>query len=327
MTKSKAIRVCFFIIPNYNTSEVTHPLQKFEILLSTRPAILNNAWTGRHSGVDVGSLTHFRLTVLPEQMNLLRLGAENRFEVQIQLVLSAQNGPHPEYESCAVFAQIARLQVVLACDAVDSLHVFHASDLNHEQQSRHRRPWFYNPNFTSFEVTPSMLTDALRVHSVNESMRTSYRDIVNVTVYASVELRSFCDLSNTPASCMSHVLNAMSHTITHHSIDENRRSVFETNAEPDDLFDAGQFPAQDQKKPPMRLLSDFTCAGPNCRWPHADEGDFFNYGPNSRMNFSGYSMCLLRNVCFENQKMLMYMPHFFSNLEDFLDNRKRVDGG
>ena len=182
---------CYLALPDYNSSEVTHPFQKFEILLSTRPAILDNACADRHSSVDFGSLKHFRLTVLPEQMNLIQLGAENSFQVQLQLVLSAQNGPQPEYESCAVFAQIARLQVALACDAVQLLHVFDALDLNREQKTQHERPWFYNPNFSSFEVTPSMLTDALRYQSVNVSMCTSCLDIVNVTVYASVELRSF----------------------------------------------------------------------------------------------------------------------------------------
>jgi hypothetical protein len=311
---------CYIVASDYTyRSELTHPFQKFEILLSTHPVILDNACADRDLSADFFSLKHFRLTVLPELMNLIQHGTESSFQIQIQFVLSAHNAPHSEYENCAVFARISRLQVALACDAEHKLHVFDDLDVNLQQKRQHDRPWFYDPNFSSFEVTPSMLTDALRYHSVNVSMRTSCSDIVNVTLDASVELRSYCDFSNTPASCISHVLNATSQTTSHHSREEKRRSAFTTNAQPNDLFDVDRLSAHDQIKLPRRLLSDFTCAGPNRKWNHADEADFFNYGPNSRLNFSGYSMCLLRNVCFENQKMVMYVPHYFANLPDFLD--------
>jgi hypothetical protein len=310
---------CHVIVPDYKQrSDVTHPFQKFEILLSTQPVILDNACADRDLIVDFVSLKHFRLTVLPENMNLLELGAENDFQVQIQLVLSAHNGAHSEYENCAVFAQIARLQVVLACDSLHSVYVFDHFNVIHQQKT-HESPWFYDPIFSSFEVAPSMLTDTLRYHYVNVSMRTSCADILNVSVDASVELRSFCDFSRIPASCISHVLNATSQTITHHSKDEKRRSGFETNAKPNDHFDSDRLSAHVQTKLPRRLLSDFTCAGPNRRWDHADEVNFFDYGTNSRLKFSGYSMCLLRNVCFENQTMRLYVPHYFENLPDFLD--------
>jgi hypothetical protein len=199
-----------------------------------------------------------------------------------------------------------------------SAFLFDTLDIN-QQKIEQGVPWFYNPGFSWFEVASNTRQDILRTRSVNVSMQTQCTDVVHVSVDASVTLQTFCP--NSSRAYVSRTMNATSQNVTHHSNHEKYRSTFIKDTKPNDLFDKpAPLAHANIHASPRRLMSDFACAGPNRKWPYPDSASYlYAYGPDQQVKTPSYSMCLLRNVCWIKNRMVMFVPEIFAYLEDFLD--------
>ena len=313
--------IVIHFLPNakhYYTKNITHELahrpQSFQIILSGDLLILEHS----DSGSSFNSLQHFRLTVIPESMALRGNTTGADFQIQVQLTLSASDVQGAEHNHCRIFAKINELKVGVSCNSMHSAFLFDTLDMN-QQNIEQDVPWFYNPGFSWFEVASNARQDTLRTRSINVSMQTHCTDIVHVSVDASVTLQTFCP--KTSRACVSRTMNATSQNVTHYSNHEKYRSTFITDTKPNDLFDKpAPLAHANIQASPRRLMSDFACAGPNRKWPYPDNASYLKaYGPDQQVKTPSSSMCLLRNVCWIKNRMVMFLPVIFSHLPDFLD--------
>lgn len=319
----------FFIshqfVPLPEPRALTHVPQKFQIVLSGSPVILNSACRDEVEDENSALLQHFRLFVVPESMVLRSNGsaAHAVLDIRIQLTLSASEALAGGDDQCVILGRIDRLKVAAGCESQHSSHrTLLSFDVATSTIDQHADSTmaasFYSPGLPWFDLASNVQKDALRRRIVNVPLRTQCLDAAHVTAEATVTVRKFCPQSRRNTVCASRALHDSSQTVTHYSKEEQRRSSFVAETRPLDLYDAAA-----ARAPMRRLQSDFACAGPNRRWPFADEAaDQFQNGPDLQLqknHSSSYSICLLRNVCWIDQRMKLFVPVEFSHLDDFLD--------
>jgi hypothetical protein len=244
--------------------------------------------------------------------------ADPVLDIRIQVTLSTSEALVGGDDQCVVLGRIDRLKVSVGCDSTQSSHttmfaldVMKTSTINQHANDTLAAS-FYSPGLPWFDLASNVQKDALRRRCVSVSLRTHCVDAAHVTAEAAVTVRMFCPQSRRNTVCASRVLNASSQMVSHRSRDEQRRSVFvaETSTKPSDLYHEAA-----ARAPMRRLQSDFACAGPNRRWPFADEAaEQFPNAQDLR-----HRICLLRNVCWMNKRMKLFVPDEFMHLADFLD--------
>ena len=295
---------------------LTHPLPRFILVLSGAQSGLSDACFHEDFTRTSEALESFRLTVIPEKMDLRTGSNLNALDVQVQLTLSAP----ASQEQCAVFARVNEMTVKIMCDSNEYVSVVEGPFLETQSMYMDRlmknaasAPSFYSPGPSWFHLTSSMLTDTLRTRSFNVSVNTQCDDMFEVSVRAKVALRGMCQNSKSMSPCLGTVLDSLSPVIIHSARAETRRSSFLTDAPASDLFDIEQ--GKPIKRGSRDIFSDFSCAGPNRHWPHADASG--HYGPGVKLSTGVFNMCLIQNACWINKQIILYMPERINVLSEF----------
>jgi hypothetical protein len=126
-------------------------------------------------------------------------------------------------------------------------------------------------------------------------------------------------VSSNGGPCLSHVVISSSLNSSFDATNETLRASFLSEDVPSDLFDdASSSHCESTDDRPGSCgstveRSDFSCAGPNRFWPYDEQGHtklFDRIDSGEIVN-----MCLLHNVCWENSKLVLYLPPPFADLE------------
>jgi hypothetical protein len=249
----------------------------------------------------------FRLTVIPERMHVRTRASSRLFSIQIQLTLSAAESEHDLFE---VFGRLDEIETKISCDgdANEYSTVFAGENISIISDIG-SAPWFYSPGPLWFHCASSMLSDSLRTRSFSVSLPAQCSDKYQVAIRSKVSLRRLFPKVARARPCIGSVLEASSQSYTYSVHDAAKLTSFSQNIPPADLFDT-----------PMRaraveqdLFSDFSCAGPNRRWPHADESA--HHGPAQMLKTDVFNMCLIQNACWIHNQIVVFLPEHFQSLE------------
>lgn len=306
--------------------DVTHPLPKFCIALSTPPVTLDEfcvpdaALRPDESGLPSG----FKLTLQPDQLHIKSsvLDGTPIVRAKIQFVLSAPCDPYRNFWRCAsarahrqfkaVFGSVESMHVRTHCNGsqsdvrvdISKIQIVFATDHPHQSV---KSPWFFLPSENGwrqwFEVTSNESKDALRVFVVDVSVPTHCDDFMFLSANASVLLR---EIATVGLGCSQQVVSAESHNVSFSALAEARRaSVLREGPTPKDLFHDTDESFSEQQN------SDFACAGPNRDW--AWEQQILTELPRDG-NAGMYNMCLFQNICWMDGELTLFLPKSLEKL-------------
>lgn len=306
--------------------DLTHPLPKFGIALSTPPVTLDESCLPDSVfNLDASGLpSRFKLTLQPDQLHLETSVHDGTSTVRakIQFVLSAACDPYHSFWSCAsarshrqfkaVFGSVETMHVRTQCNGsqsdvrVDIRQMRITFSTDHPHQSA-KAPWFYLPSENGwrqwFEVASNASKDALRIFVVEVSVPTHCDDFMFVSANASVLLR---EIATVGFGCRYQVVSADSHNVSFSALEEARRaSVLREDPAPNDLFHDSHEALSEQQN------GDFACAGSNRDW---------TWGQHSltelpRDSTAGlYNMCLFQNICWMDGELTLFLPKSLEKL-------------
>ena len=285
--------------------QLTHPLPQFSIVLSGRQHILDDTCAHQDLVETSDALESFNMTVIPEKMDARSTGNSTLLSIQVQLTLSA---PESEHELCAVFGRLDEIETTIICDATEYSSIFSGDNVSIISDIS-SAPWFYSPGPSWFQCTSSMLSDSLRTRSFSVSSLTQCSDIFQVSIRSKVSLRRLCSKAARAWPCIGSVLEASSQSVIYSAHHQEKESSYSKNTPPTDLFERPmRARAVDQD-----LFSDFSCAGPNRHWPHADESA--HHGPAQLLKTGVFNMCLIQNACWIDKQIVVFLPEHFQSLE------------
>ena len=320
--------------------DLTHPLPKFRLALSTPPITLDEQWScapddSALPSAASGTLSRFKLTLQPSQLQLQPTGHEgtSTLRVSLQLVLSAPDSSHSS-QFKAVFGSVEAIHVRTQCNGIQTVAVIDVRHLRMISETDHPRqsalaPWFYLPSENGqfrqwFEVNSNVSKDSLRILIADVSVLTHCDDVMFVSANASVLLREMAS-AGFPCSC--HVFSAETHNVSFSAQEVAMRASVLVEDPPSDLFDDGDEAATDG------IHSDFACAGPNRGWSwgeqketalpkgsmtkmsdivifQSEELTFF-----AEMEQGHYNMCLFQNICWIDGSLTLFLPRSFLFLD------------
>jgi hypothetical protein len=306
--------------------DVTHPLPKFGIALSTRPVTLDEFCVPDAAfHLDASRLpSGFKLTLQPDQLHIETsvLDGTSTVRAKIQFVLSAPCDPDRSFWSCtsarahhqfkAVFGSVEAMHVRTQCNGsqsdvqvdINQMQIAFATDHPHQSV---RAPWFFLPSENGwrqwFEVASNASKDALRIFVVDISVPTHCDDFMFLSANASVLLR---EIATAGLGCGYQVVSADSHNVSFSALAEARRAfVLREDPAPKDLFHDSDETLSEQQ------YGDFACAGSNRDWTW-DQQSLTELPRDG--NAGMYNMCLFQNICWMDGELTLFLPKSLEKL-------------
>jgi len=306
--------------------DVTHPLPKFRIALSTPPVTLDEFCVPDAAfRFDAPALpSRFKLTLQPDQLHLetSAINGTSTLHAKIQFVFSAPCDPHHSFWSCpsarddhqfkALFGSVEAMHVRTQCHGsqsdirVDIRQMQIAFATDHPHQSV-KAPWFYLPSENGwrqwFEVASNASKDALRIFVADVSVPTHCDDFMFLSANASVLLR---EIATVGLGCGYEVVSADSLNVSFSALAEARRAfVLREDPAPNDLFQDSDEALSEQQN------SDFACAGSNRDWAWGQQ----KITELPRDGTAGlHNMCLFQNICWIDGELTLFLPKALEKL-------------
>ena len=169
-------------------------------------------------------------------------------------------------------------------------------------------PWFYSPGERWLELNSNASKDTLRALTFDVRLPQLQHCAASITASASVSflLRA---LPSHGGRCMQHTLHTHGPNVTFDFIVEARPVTSDGDDDaPGDLLDDDAAHAE--------TWSDFACSGANRRWPHSvHEATALPRSSGTLMDL--HSVCILRNVCWIDKSMVLFLPPSYKELGDF----------
>jgi hypothetical protein len=305
-------------------SFLTHALPTFSLVVF-QPAVEHHAacdfeQQGELSGSHDAVFSAFRVLVFAE--NLVQEPNSKVFSGLVFRITVSSPPLFPllPHDNYAFFGRISALRLHLACadtpDANEEVTVQPDSiDLRAVSDSEYQSalpPWFYSPGERWFELNSNASKDTLRALTFDVHLPQLQRCAASVAVSASISflLRA---LPVGGGHCIQHTLHARGPSVTFDFSLEARPVTADGDDDaPSDLL--GEDAAH------RETWSDFACSGANRRWPHGvHEATALPESSGTLMDL--HSVCILRNVCWIDQSIVMFLPPPYKELGDlgFLD--------